>query len=161
MLFIGTTLVKQKFRTRQFWNPISSYLFSSIFLHWINYVLTLVLLNSDVLCLCKQCRSRSVSFWRRQLIWICTVCHLICEFVSTTWIKQLYWLTIRNGCGILRYSAWQGLIHFMTIFSHSPCIILWNYHSIALDKRNIQIVFLFILENIMFWVLIKSARRCF
>ena len=25
--------------------------------------------------LCKQCRSRSVGFWRNQLIWICTVCH--------------------------------------------------------------------------------------
>ena len=23
----------------------------------------------------KQCRSRSVGFWRSQLIWICTVCH--------------------------------------------------------------------------------------
>ena len=26
-------------------------------------------------CLSKQCRSRSVGFWRNQLIWICTVCH--------------------------------------------------------------------------------------
>ena len=24
---------------------------------------------------CKQCRSRSVGFFRSQLIWICTVCH--------------------------------------------------------------------------------------
>ena len=38
-------------------------------------------------CLCKQCRSRSVGFWRSQMIWICTVCHLICKFVATTWIK--------------------------------------------------------------------------
>ena len=37
--------------------------------------LALVLLNLDMLCLCKQCRSRSVDFWRGQLIWICTVCH--------------------------------------------------------------------------------------
>ena len=42
----------------------------------------LVLLNPDIPCLCKQCRSRSVGFFRSQLIWICTVCHLICEFVS-------------------------------------------------------------------------------
>ena len=35
----------------------------------------LVLLNPDISCLCKQCRSRSVGFWRSQLIWICTVCH--------------------------------------------------------------------------------------
>ena len=38
-------------------------------------ILTLVLLNPDKFCLCKQCRSRSVGFWRSQLIWICTVCH--------------------------------------------------------------------------------------
>ena len=38
-------------------------------------VLTLVLLNPDLPCLCKQCRSRSVGFWRSQLTWICTVCH--------------------------------------------------------------------------------------
>ena len=37
--------------------------------------LTLVLLNPDIPCLCKQCRFRSVGFWRSQLIWICTVCH--------------------------------------------------------------------------------------
>ena len=49
--------------------------------------LTLVLLSPDMLCLCKQCRSRSVGFYRSQLIWICTVCHSVFEFVSTTWIK--------------------------------------------------------------------------
>ena len=37
--------------------------------------LTLVLLSPAIPCLCKQCRSRSVSFWRNQLIRICTVCH--------------------------------------------------------------------------------------
>ena len=37
--------------------------------------LTLVLLNPDMPCLCKQCRSTSVGFWRSQMIWICTVCH--------------------------------------------------------------------------------------
>ena len=39
------------------------------------FPLTLVLLNPDIPCLCKQCRSRSVGFWRSQLIWLCTVCH--------------------------------------------------------------------------------------
>ena len=29
----------------------------------------------DMSCLCKQCRSRSVGFFRSQLIWICFVCH--------------------------------------------------------------------------------------
>ena len=36
---------------------------------------TLVLLIPDMPCLCKQCRSRSVGFFRSQLIWIFTVCH--------------------------------------------------------------------------------------
>ena len=38
-------------------------------------LLTLVLLNPDIPCLCQQCRSRSVGFFRSQLIWNCTVCH--------------------------------------------------------------------------------------
>ena len=38
-------------------------------------LLTLVLLNPDILFFCKQCRSRSVGFFRSQLIRICTVCH--------------------------------------------------------------------------------------
>ena len=37
--------------------------------------LILVMLNPDISCLCKQCRSRSVAFFRSQLISICTVCH--------------------------------------------------------------------------------------
>ena len=36
---------------------------------------------------CKQCRSRSVGFWRSQLIWICIVCHQVCKFITTIWIK--------------------------------------------------------------------------
>ena len=39
-----------------------------------NKLLTLVLLNLDMSCLFKQCRSRSAGFFRSQLIWICTVC---------------------------------------------------------------------------------------
>ena len=34
-----------------------------------------------------QCRSRSVSFLRSKLILSCTAYHLVCEFVSTIWIK--------------------------------------------------------------------------
>ena len=71
--------------------------------------LTLVLLNPGMPCLCKQCRSRSVGFFRSQLTWICTVCHSVCEFISTTWIKLSDWLKIRSGRGLLIYSAWQGL----------------------------------------------------
>ena len=41
--------------------------------HIVKPVVTLFLMNQDMLCLCKQYRSRSVGFWRSQLIWICTV----------------------------------------------------------------------------------------
>ena len=39
------------------------------------------------------------------------VCHLVCECISTIWIKYSDWLKnrIRNGHGILIYSAEQGL----------------------------------------------------
>ena len=50
-----------------------SYLFHGRF--FLLNLLTLVLLNPDIPCLCKQCRSRSVGFWRSKLILICTVCH--------------------------------------------------------------------------------------
>ena len=73
-------------------------------------ILTLVLLNPDIPCLCKQCWSRSVGFWRSQLIWICTVCHQVCEFIATIKIKKSDWLKMRSGHGILIYSAGQGLI---------------------------------------------------
>ena len=59
-------------------------------------------------CLCKQFKSRSVDLWRSQLMWICTVCHQLCEFLSTTSIKQ----SDGSECGILIYSAWQGLVLF-------------------------------------------------
>ena len=45
-----------------------------------------------------------------QLIWICTVCHSECEFISTIWIKESDWLKTWKGCGILIYSAGQGLL---------------------------------------------------
>ena len=77
---------------------------------WLSDILTLIVLSPDIPCLCKQCRSRSVGFWRSQLIWICTVCHLVCEFTSTIQIKISDWLNIRSECGILIYSAGHGLI---------------------------------------------------
>ena len=75
---------------------------------------------------CKQCKARSVGFWRSQLIWICTVCHQECKFVATIWIKQSDWLKIKSGHGILIYSAGQGLIsvktHCQVLGRHvNPC----------------------------------------
>ena len=72
-------------------------------------ILTLVLLIPDILCLCKQCRSRSVGFWRSQLIWICTVCNSVYEVMSTIWINETDWLKLRSRQDISIYSAWQGL----------------------------------------------------
>ena len=68
------------------------------FVRWLE--LTLALLNPDISCFCKQCRSRSVGFWRSQLMWICTICHLLYEYISTISIKESEWLTIRSGRGI-------------------------------------------------------------
>ena len=57
-------------------------------------------------------------FWRSQLIWICTVCYSVFEFVLTMWIKQSDWPTIGSGCGILVYSVWQGLRGFGSLAIH-------------------------------------------
>ena len=56
-------------------------------------ILTLVLLNSDRSCHCKQCKYRSVGFWRSQLIldlhclsvsmWIC-----IDNFDQVIWVAE-------------------------------------------------------------------------
>ena len=70
-------------------------------------LLTLVLLKPDMPCPCNQSRSRSVGFWRK----ICTVCHISCEFISTTSIKKSNWLKIRSGCDIIIYSAWQRVTY--------------------------------------------------
>ena len=59
-----------------------------------SFLLTLVLLNPDRPCHCKQCRSRSVGFF-------CIVCHSDWDFKSTIWIN----LKIRSGCGILIESS--------------------------------------------------------
>ena len=61
-------------------NNYNAGLLISFFLSDINctslfIVFTLVLLNPDMLFLSKQCRSRSVGFWRGHLIWLCTICH--------------------------------------------------------------------------------------
>ena len=52
--------------------------------------LTLVLLNPDISCLCKQCRSRSVGFWRSKLIWICTVPFSLWIYIKN--LDQEIWL---------------------------------------------------------------------
>ena len=62
--------------------------------------LTLVLLNPDIPCLCKQFRSRSVGFWRSQLIVIWTVYHSVCEFIATIWFRESDWLGWQLEVGV-------------------------------------------------------------
>ena len=94
-----------------------------------HFLITLVLLNPDISCLCKQWRFGSVGFWRSQLIsiytvchsecefgfwrsqviWIYTVCHSVCEFYQQEGFNLSDWPVIRNGHGLLIYSTLQGL----------------------------------------------------
>ena len=92
--------------------------------------LTLVLLIPHLPCLCIQYRSRSVVSEE-------AICHSLCEFILTICIKESDWLTIRNGCGILIYSAWQGSrgLDTFSIFSaifytgDNFCNFLFEFHN--------------------------------
>ena len=95
----------------------------------LSLIKTLVMLSPDIPCLCKQCISRSVGFFRSQLIWICTVCHQICEFIATIQIKQSDWLKIRSGCGNLIYSAGQGLNEIVFMVSLAKHLAFQNTHK--------------------------------
>ena len=107
----------------------------------LDYNLTLVLPNLDISCLCKQCRARSVGFWRSQLIWICTVWHSVCEFIATTWIKPSDWLKIRSGHGILIYSTWQGL-RVKGIYGKSFIWYIWNVLKFYLIRNLFSLLIL-------------------
>ena len=67
------------------------------------YNLTLVLLNSDMSYLCKQCRSRSVGFWTN---WSGSALFAIQDL---NLYPQSGWLKISSRRGILIYSACLGL----------------------------------------------------
>ena len=56
-------------------------------------------------CFFNQLIHIKMCLWRSQLIWICTVSTYVNLYKK---IKESDWLTIRHGCGILIYSAWQG-----------------------------------------------------
>ena len=99
------------------------------------FIFTLVLLNLDILGLCKQCRSGSVGFWRSQLIWICTV--PLCDFIATIWTKQSDWLKIRSGSCIFIYSAWQGL---MALSLGTNAVVVTRVHcTFLVEKRAFNI----------------------
>ena len=84
---------------------------------------TLVLLNSDMSCLCKQCRFRSVDFWRSKLTWICTVCHSVFEFVSkldqVNWFAENYkWAWHHNLFSLTQFNiSTQNIWILLTILA--------------------------------------------
>ena len=115
-------------------------------------------------CLFKQCRSRSVGFWRSQLIWINTVCHSVCEFVSkpesTNWLAEC----IKCGRGILIYSAWQRATVFYnrTFFfpTHENAgqrrfliYLKIIFHEIVRQTTNVWYSYLTCKEN--WWIMIR------
>ena len=68
---------------------------------------------------CKHYRSRSASSWRSCLIRICSICHLLSNFVVTYHMGFFYWSLIWSRSGLSKYSAGQGLIlNFITDFWH-------------------------------------------
>ena len=83
--------------------------------------LNLVLLTPDIPCLHKQCRSRSVSFFRT-LIWIYTVIKYV-NLYQQLGSSNLIGLK-RSGCGILIYSVWQGLYHY----ENTSIQIHWKFY---------------------------------
>ena len=120
-------------------------------------MLTLVLLNPDIPCLCKHCRSRSVGFFRIYNEDINNQ-DLQCLPLSM-WIyskirmKQSDWLKIRSGCGSLIYSAGQGLItttadmtlKFLFIFLRKWGFTFHVYHLPS--RQVIWNIILFSLKN--------------
>ena len=93
------------------------------------------LAEHDMPCPSKQCRSRSVGFWRSQLIWISTVCHQVCEFIATIQIKHSDWLKIRSRRGILIYSAWEGLRWYADAFNY-VCYCIFHFLSFFFSSSS-------------------------
>ena len=78
----------------------------------VQMLLTQVLLNPDMSCLCKQCRPRSsVGFWRSQLIWICTIAikYMYVNLYQQSGSSNLIGWKLEKGVASF-YSAGQGLM---------------------------------------------------
>ena len=103
------------------------------------------------------------------------------KFVSTTWIKQSDWLKMRSWCGILIYSAWQGLsisiekwildilsVHYLdrdlSRAMDTPIMSLPLQKEAQLQIRaffnqNVFIFFLFLNKNICCGYSLEAPRR--
>ena len=84
----------------------------------------LTLLRPDRPCICKQCRSRSSG----ETNWSGSVLFAI-QYMN--WCQQsglsylIGWKLITSGCGILIYSAWQGLIKIHE--RAGKILLLWKF----------------------------------
>ena len=76
-------------------------------------IFTLVLLNPDKPCLCKQCRSRSVGFWRSQQIWMYTVIKYVYFFLWCSPffpLKQSFSLDVAFPFDAALFPWWSALM---------------------------------------------------
>ena len=65
------------------------------------------------------------------------------NFVSKTYIKESDGLKIGSGCGILIYSAWQGLRRILPF-----CDVLYNSLDNVEDKNEYLLAFIEILTDL-------------
>ena len=89
---------------------------------------TLVMLNPDIPCLCRADPDQLA------------VCSEVCEFIATIRVKLSDWLKIRNGHGILIYSAGQGLIYMY--LQKRSCFFFF------FQPKKVLIFFLFLHKNL-------------
>ena len=86
----------------------------------------------DMPCVCKWCRSDQLTL----LIWICTVCHTVSEFVSTTRITLSDWLTIKwawhlnlSVCQLFKILLWVE-----SLISTDITIIIWSFEMFRSEQ---------------------------
>ena len=87
-------------------------------------------------CLSKQCRSRSVGFWRSQLIWICTVCHYV-NYINNLdqviWLAENYkWAWHLNLFSMTRVKSRKTAIVHFSLRTHIISAIYWQNHWMLL-----------------------------
>ena len=100
------------------------------------FILTLVLLNTVMPWLHKQCRSRFVGF-------VCGTALFVIQYVNIYQHSKsrVIWLA---GCGIFFYSAWQGLNHLClaitrtSLFKYTENFQIKNSDIFHISAKNID-----------------------
>ena len=85
--------------------------------------LTLVLLNPDMSCLCKQCSEEAN--WSGPALF---------AIKNVNLKQQSDWLKIRNGRGFLIYSAWQGLKISLIIIAYKAVLHVIDSRALTGEK---------------------------